>query len=254
MGRRPVSWPRSHSWGSSASRTRPRLPARPRSARARRRRRRRLRRARPPRSERRAARRGPSGPVAAACRDSGSARARPPPAHRSPPKGRTVPRSTPASPPARGRLSLDFLNGLARLIRDEVANRRLEKAVGDLGECGHSRNLVDVERHQHRVEVLGAAAVVAAPEAFAEAAALVELERRVVVRKDVQLELADADRPRPLLSLAEQAVPIPRRRWRADTMRPRSATCLLAGCGSRPSEPPTIPSVGTSATNTAASS
>jgi len=61
------------------------------------------------------------------------------------------------------KLSLDFLDRLARLVWDEVPNRRLEEAVRDLGERSHSRNLVDVERHQHRVEVLGAAAVVAAP-------------------------------------------------------------------------------------------
>ena len=102
-------------------------------------------------------------------------------------------------------LSLDLLDGLARLIGDEVANRRLEKAVRDLGERGHSRNLVDVERHQHCVEVLLAAAVMAAPQALsAEADAFVELDRRVVVWKDVQLQLADADCPRPLLSLPEQ--------------------------------------------------
>src|SRR5438445_170976 len=40
---------------------------------------------------------------------------------------------------------------------------------------------------------------------------------------------------------ASSARPIPRRRWEAATIRPRSATCALEGCGSRTSESrPTI--------------
>ena len=78
-----------------------------------------------------------------------------------------------------------------------------------------------------------------------EAERLVEADRRLVPREDVELELADARRRAPSRPpRSSSTVPIPRRRWLAATMSPRSATCRLAGCGSRESESrPTMPPV-----------
>ena len=82
---------------------------------------------------------------------------------------------------------------------------------------------------------------------------LVERDRGLVVREDVQLELRDAGAARPLLGRGEQRGADPRRRCAAATISPRSATCALAGCGSRAIErrPTIAPS--TSATRSAPS-
>ena len=60
-------------------------------------------------------------------------------------------------------------------------------------------------RHQHRVDEPAAAAEVTPPQAFAlEAELLVQLDRRLVVREYVQLELLDLTFPCPFDRLLEQ--------------------------------------------------
>jgi len=88
-------------------------------------------------------------------------------------------------------------------------------------------------RHQDRVDVLPGTPVVPFAVALAlEAEALVELDRGLVPREDVQLDLADAARARPVDGGREQGA--------ADALtagiRPRSATWELAGCESRASD------------------
>ena len=99
-------------------------------------------------------------------------------------------------------------------------------------------------RHQDRVDVLAVAAVVLAAEALPlEAEALVEDDRRLVPREDVQLQLADPASRAQATACSRSARPMPRRRCVAATIRPRSATWRLAGFGSRASERrPTIAS------------
>ena len=70
----------------------------------------------------------------------------------------------------------------------------------------------------------------------------------------MELELADARLARPRDRLRRGAsFPTPRRRWLSATISPRSATCRLAGCGSRESESRATIRPSSSATNTAAS-
>ena len=82
------------------------------------------------------------------------------------------------------------------------------------------------------VDVLVLAPVVIAAQPFElEAERLVEPERPLVPGKDVQLELEHARLARPGDGLlGGSARPIPRRRWAAAMIGPRSATCRLAGC------------------------
>ena len=58
-------------------------------------------------------------------------------------------------------------------------------------------------------------------------------DRRVVMGKDVELELGHVRLVRPADGLLEQRPAMPCRRCPAATIRPRSATWRLAGCGSR---------------------
>ena len=83
---------------------------------------------------------------------------------------------------------------------------------------------------------------------------LVERDRGRVVREDVQLELRDPRAARPLLGRGHQRGADPARRYDAATIRPRSATCALDGCGSRISESrPDELAASSSATKSAAS-
>ena len=86
------------------------------------------------------------------------------------------------------------------------ARRHAGRAPGRrLGPAARALALRQEERHQDRVDVLAAAAVVVLAEALAlEAELLVELDRRLVPGEDVQLELADAGLARPRDRLLEQ--------------------------------------------------
>jgi hypothetical protein len=71
--------------------------------------------------------------------------------------------------------------------------------------AGSISSRIDLVCHQNRVDVLSTPAVVASAKPFAnEAELLVESDRGLIVRKDVELELPDARRSRPLDGLLEQ--------------------------------------------------
>ena len=91
--------------------------------------------------------------------------------------------------------------------------------------------LLDRVGHQDRVDVLAAAAVVPLAVALAlEAEPVVERDRGLVPREDVQLELAHSRGSRAQSTAAcRSAVPTPCRRASMATIRPTSATCALAG-------------------------